>query len=86
MCEVKGLTQLHQVWGNRGPNSGGHGTGRHCCVPDHCGRQLTSECVQHPEAGQNAKFTEQHQAQGECWMTCREEEGCELGVGETEHF
>lgn len=78
MYEVKGLTQLHQVWGNRGSHSGEHGTARHGCVPDDCGRQLTSEHVQHPGAGQDAKFTQQHQGQGETRMTCREDEGCKL--------
>lgn len=28
MYEVKDLTQLQQVWGNRGPQPGEHGTGR----------------------------------------------------------
>lgn len=86
MFEVKGLTQLQQVRGNRGPHSGEHGTRGHCCVPDDCGRQLTSEHVQHPGTSQKAKFTEQHQGQGESWITCREEEGCKLTMGKRNHF
>lgn len=78
MYEVKDLTQLQQVWGNRGAQPGEHGTGRQCCVPDDGGRQLTGEHVQHWDASQNAKFTQQHQGQGDSWMTCREE-GCKLG-------
>lgn len=73
MCAARGLTQLQQVWGNRGSHSGEHGAGRHGRGPDDCGGQLTRIHVQHPGAGQKAKFTHQHQDQGENRLTCREE-------------
>ena len=73
--EARGLTQLQQVWRNRGTHSGERGTVRQSCVPDDRGRQLTGEYIQHWNACQDAKFTQQHQGQGDSWVTCREE-GC----------
>lgn len=75
MYVVEGLTQMQQVWGNRGAHSGEHGTRRHGCVSDDCRKQLTSEYVQHSDAGQNPKLTQQHQGQGDSWITCREKGG-----------
>jgi len=85
VCEVGGLTQLQQVWRNRGSHSGEHGGAGHGGVPDDRGGQLTGEHVQHRGAAQNAKFTHQHQDQGDNWLTCREEEEeeeeCKLMIG-----
>lgn len=81
MRDVTGLTQLQQVWGNRRTQSGERGTGRHGCVPDDCGRQLTGVHVQQPVAGQKTKFTHQHQGQGDSGVTCRDEESCKMALG-----
>lgn len=73
MSEVKVLTKLQQVWRNCRPNSGEHSTGRHCRASDDCGKNLSGKHVQQSGGSQDAKSTQQHQDQGEIWITCKED-------------